>query len=63
MNTLQSNVDYLTNKIEIPGYDKMTNESNLTYEQDNFSKKGTFKQWVRSNMEKNTPFAYSFNRF
>lgn len=44
MNTLQSNVDYLTNKIEIPGYDKMSNETNLNYEQDNIPKKGIFIQ-------------------
>lgn len=61
MNTLQSNVDYLTNKIVIPGYDKMSTESNLNYKQDNISKKGTFIQWIRSNMEKNISFVFIYS--
>lgn len=66
MNTLQSNVDYLTNKIEITGYDKLSNESNLNYEQDNISKKGTFIQWIRSNIEfwrKNYSFCVFYYSF
>lgn len=34
MNTLQSNVDYLTNKVETNSIDKINNEDFFKYEQD-----------------------------
>lgn len=40
MDTLQSNIDYLTNKIEIQNIDRINTESQLQYEQDIITNQG-----------------------
>lgn len=42
MNTLQSNINYLTNKVETNNIDKTNNDDFLKYEQDVLTNQGIF---------------------